>query len=1229
MMPPKLRKSPVIKRILCNGKIKLFVLLVLCTTGCVSSYAQKITFTGEDLQLSYIFSIIKDQTGYSVLFSRTNIRNTKNVSVNVVDMPLRDFLSVVLKDQPLKFVIEGTTVFIQRKTVTSQPPDKNQPAAIVITGRVIDMQFKPMQGVSVTIKGTSNGTATNQEGEFALGGVDPKAMLVFTYVGHNTIQEKINGRTRIIVNLEPANQLLDNAIVYNGYQKIQRQYLTGSVTSLKMDSIIQPGFTTVDKMLEGRVPGLTYMLNSGQAGAAPKLRIRGTSTILGSREPLWVVDGIVRTDPIPIPTERINDPDFVNLLGNAISGLNPHDIDQIDVLKDATAAALYGVRGANGVIVITTKRGKPGPPTVNYNVTGKFTRRPRYSDKEVYMMNSLERVDVSREMIEKRMTLRGGALEAYEKTLVDYANGLIDYDTYKRQIGRAETLNTDWFGIITQDVFATDHSLSISGGNPLTSYRASLGYSNEPGVIKGEYNNRYTGTMNLRLSARKFKAEFIVQLNEGNRRYTPQDLGILSYAYNNSRAIPLYNEDRSLYYYSTISSSAYLNSFDIRTFNVVNEMNRSGETVENNEYTATAYFNYEITNGLQLNTTLSYTAGNSEQRIWFEDKTDWATQIRYPAWDFMTEAFEPSLDLLPFGGELRQQASRKRNYTINSRLDFSRYLDATRKHQLTAALGGEMSSNRYSNISQIRRGYYPNRGHSFADIDLTSYSGYASWLRQNGQGVISEDLQNLVRSFVTSTYVYDNRYVLTATASSDFSNAFGTRSNERFLPTWAISGRWNMHNDILKDVNWVDMTALRLSYGTQGNMLPNQTPYTIISKGGTVGYYGSFYSTIDAFPNPGLAWEKVQDYSASFEFSFLKGKIAGSLGYFNKRTTNAFLNKKVSAINGATSYVVNGGTVENHGVELNFQFRPINNFGIDENKRGFIWRIDPQLGQVFNKLLNNTLRTNNVLVDPSSINYTSFLDGSIPLDGKPVSTFYSYRFQGLDHNYGFPVFYGAEPGKANDLAMEYNKMTKEEMYKAVMIESGRREPVLQGGVTNYFSYRNFSLSFTFTYSLGNKVRLLNIASGNYGTFRPSSQQNLRKEFVNRWRYPGDEQKTNIPGIQGNEQLRQENIAWWSSSTPQMLNYFAADYYQMYDNSDLRVVSGDYVKLQYAALAYNFSKNLCDKLHTKGITLNLSGSNLFTIANKALRGQDPSQSGSSSNINLSIRPVYTFNINVSF
>lgn len=1197
-----------------TGSLLIITLILAADTA----QAQQVNLSGNNIPFENVLKQIRKQTGYDYVCKGEWARNIGAITIEARNASVEEVLTVSLNGKPYSFSISN-------KMITIFPI----PLQISITGKVTDEDLKPMPGVSVTVKGSQTGTATNEDGEFVFFGIDAKAVLVFSYVGYEELQEKVNNRNRIVVKLVPENRLMENATVSNGYQRIQQQYLTGSVSALKMDSIMQPGLTTADKMLEGRVPGLTYMGNSGQPGAAPKLRIRGTSTILGSREPLWVVDGIVRTDPFPIPAERANDMDFVNLLGNSISGINPHDIEDIYVLRDATAAALYGVRAANGVIVITTKRGKPGPPTFNYNVTGTFTPRPRYTDNGMNVMNSAERVDVSREMIEKRMSFRGTVLEGYEKSIMNYYNGLIDYDTYKKEIDRIETMNTDWFKAVARDVFSTSHTLSVTGGNPLATYRASMGYTDEPGVIKGEGNKRYTASMNLRLTERRFKADLNVNINRNLRRYVPQDIGVLNYAYGTSRAIPLYNEDGSPYFYTTISNSFYGLPNDFRSMNILNEMDHSRNEIENNEYIASLNINYNIIEGLQFNTTLSYTGGNAEERTWYDEKTNWAKQVRSVALDPTTGEFMPIADPMPFGGELQQRTVRKSNYVVNGRFDFSRYLDGYGKHLVNAAVGAEVLSNKYSGIYQVRRGYYPERSSSFASVDFSAYPEFAGWQRSLGLPQIQEDIQNLVRTFFTGTYVYDNRFVLTGTASSDFSNAFGTRSNERFLPTWALSGKWNMHNDVLKQASWVDLAALRFSYGTQGNMLPNQTPYTIISKGNLDSYYGAFASTVEAFPNPGLAWEKVHDYSGALEFSFLKGKLSGSFGFFMKRTTNAFLEKRISAINGTTSYVVNGGTVENKGIELELHFKPINNVGANGEKKGFMWRIDPQLGQVLNRLMNQNLRTRNVLTDPNSIDYTNFLSGNVPIDGKSVNTFFSYRFKGLDPQFGFPVFYGAEPENAEALVKTYNGLTKEQLLRTVMVESGRREPVIQGGVTNNFAYRNWMLSFTFTYSLGNKIRLMQIASGNYGTFRPSSQQNLRKEFTERWRYPGDEQNTNIPALRGSEDIPMDQYAWWNAASPQLNYRFAEDYYQMYDFSDLRVVKGDYLKLQYLALAYNFSPGQCKRWNLKGATINLTGSNLFTVADKSLKGQDPTQSGSAPNINLSLRPVYALNINLTF
>lgn len=1210
-------------------------LLIFAMLACTAGFSQGITISRKDAPLTAVMKEIEKQTDLKFFYKQQLLKNAKNVTIDVKNVSLESALAICFSNQPVEYRIVNNLIVLSAKPGSNTEPDKKDlPAAtgsitIPVSGFVTGANNQPLGGATISVKGQNIITQTNVHGAFVLN-APPGSILIISYVGHQTTQEKVTPSGNMIIKLEP-NAMLEEAVIYNGYQKVQQKFLTGSVTSLKMDSVIQPGLSTVDKMLEGRIPGLTYMQNSGQSGAAPKLRIRGTSTILGAREPLWVVDGIVRTDPIPIPADRVNDPDFVNLLGNAIAGLNPNDIDQIDVLKDATAAALYGVRAANGVIVITTKRGKPGPPVVNYNVTGRITRRPRYTDRDVYMMNSRERVDVSREMIEKQMTLRGGGMEAYEKAIAAYYAGQMDYETFTQLVGKAETANTDWMGNIMRDVLSTDHTLSVSGGSPSATYRASVGYNTEPGVIRKEMNDRYTGLVSMILSYRKFKAEFNIQLNKGKRRYTPQDVGVMNHAFYTSRAIPLRNEDGSLYYYSPISSQTVATQFvDNKTLNILNEIDRTGETVETSEYTASANLNYEIVEGIQLNSTLAYTGGNSEHQTWFDENTEMAAKIRNTSWNNIDKLFDPARNTLPFGGELTQQFVKKQNYTINTRLDFRRFLDQRRIHLLTAALGAEVRSARNNSYQKTDRGYYPERGLSFANIDIAKYTNYGYWLQTSGNGVITDDQQNAVRSFLTATYVYNDRYVISGTTSQEFSNAFGTRSNEKFLPTWALSARWNMQEDILKNSNWIDLAALRVSYGTQGNMIAGQTPYTIITRGAMDTYYDSYSSSIQSFPNPNLLWEKKQDYSAAIDFSVMNGRIRGSLGAYSSNTTNAFLRKNVSVINGVSSYVVNGGTVENYGVEIDLHVRIINNPGMG-NKRGFMWRFDPQLGQAFNKLINNNLKSRNVMVDMAGQTFQDFLAGNVPVNGRSVNTFYSYQFKGLDPTFGFPVFYGAEPDNKVQLTKQYNAINKEDVFSMVMVESGRREPVLQGGINNTFSYRNWTLDINFTYSVGNKIRLLQIASGNYGTFRPSSQQNLRKEFVNRWQYPGDEKNTNIPGIQGSVTLYDhDKTAWWNIPNPVFLKTsFATDYYQMYDFSDLRVVKGDHIKLQYVSLQYMFTQDFCKSIHVKGATVRLTGSNLFTIANKALRGQDPSQSGSAPNVNLSIRPVYAFNINLSF
>lgn len=1215
-------------------KLTACILLFFALHVSAETSSQTITLEGKNLRLEYVFSVIKKQTGYNVLYDGNAIKDARPVTLDVVNVNLEAFLMQVFDRQPLQYSIKNTSIFVTKNTQDAEQRAadpflllKDSVPSLKTTGTVVDFNGLPLDGATIRVKGKSRAVMTDNMGRFTIDIVQGNTLII-SFAGYTSVEEKVSTQRALLIKLEPS-AILEETVVNAGYQKIKQKYLTGSVTSLRMDSLIQPGLSSIDKMLEGRVPGLTFMQNSGQSGAAPKLRIRGTNTFLGSREPLWVVDGIVKTNPFPIPAERINDPDFVNLLGNAVSGLNPYDIEQVDVLKDATAAALYGVRAANGVIVITTKRGKPGPPIVNYNTTATLTTRPRYTDRSMYMMDSRERVDVSREMIAKNLIMRGTVLQAYEKAILDYYGGDIDYASFRETVDAAESMNTDWLGATMRDAIASNHSLSVSGGNSNVSYRASMGYRTDPGVIKKEANKLYTGNLNMQMNYRKLKVDFNVQLNKADRRYTPSEIGILSYAYGTSRAVPLYNPDGSRYFYPKIGSAiSPIVQKEFASMNILNEMDHTEHKLESNESNVSVDIVYEIIRGLQFRSKLAYTAGDANESTWFGEKSNWVMQARSNAFTNNMASYTPATDPLPFGGEYRKSFNKTKNYLVSSRLNFSRHLDRRQQHQLTMEAALDVLSNKMSSYKSTERGYYRDRGQSFANIDLVTHQSYRTWLQSNFPIVI-EDVQNSIRPFLTATYIFNDRYVLTANTSQEFSNSFGDRSNEKFLPTWSISGRWNLHEDLLTNVEWIDRLALLVSTGSRGNMLTGQNPNAVISKGAYNAYYAGNTSVISSFPNPNLAWEKVQDYNGSLQFTLLKGRINGALGYFYNRTTNAFLQKKVSAINGITSYTVNGGTLENQGVEIDLNFKMIDNVGA--NKKRFLWRFDPQLGQVLNKIVNTNLNSRNILSDLNAITYQNYLDGTMPVNGKSVNTFYSYKFKQLGAQTGIPVFYGVEAENAAQLRNKYNAMTKEQVYAEIFTESGRREPVIQGSLNNSFVYGNWTMNVSMSYSLGNKIRLLKIASGNYGTFRPTSLENLRKEFVNRWQQPGDEANTNIPAIVGNVAATEyEKYGWFRLGSNSISTaVIAQDYYQMYDYSDIRVVSGDYAKLQYVSLSYRLEPEWCRKLNCKAAFISLSGNNLFTLTNKALRGQDPAQSGSAAHINLSIRPVYALNINISF
>ena len=498
-----------------------------------------------------------------------------------------------------------------------------------ISGTVKDQKGMVLPGVTVIVKGLAMGTSTDNNGHYSLNlpRVDNLSLL-FSFIGMETEEVKYAGKDTINVVMKEIVSELEEVVVNTGYQRIDARKNASAITSVRAEDIITPGLQTIDQMLEGHVPGMIFMQNSGQIGAAPRLRIRGTSTILGSQEPLWVIDGVIQEDPVNVDPENLNDLDFVNLLGNAISGLNPEDIEQIDVLKDAAATAIYGKKAANGVIVITTKAGKQGPPSVMYSVSGSFTQRPRYSDRSVNVMNSKERIDFSRELIEKRVTYpQVTSWMGYEKPLRNYWSGLISFEEMQKEVGYYESVNTDWFDILMQNSFSHKHTLSLSGGSSALRYYVSAGFADTRGNIKGEENKQYTANINLTANYQRISIRFGFNGNVMKKKYTPNDVEVPKYAYETTRALPAYNEDGSLWFYSKDTGYAY------RDYNIINDVNNTSQDIRSSGLTVTASLDYQFNEALKASFTASYSTNNTTQEIWHGENSFYAEILRRPQYN--------------------------------------------------------------------------------------------------------------------------------------------------------------------------------------------------------------------------------------------------------------------------------------------------------------------------------------------------------------------------------------------------------------------------------------------------------------------------------------------------------------------------------------------------------------------------------------------------------------------
>ena len=655
---------------------------------------------GETLEAALWY--LQNRTKFIFMYATEDIANVTDITVKAKDKTILQILDECLEGTNLTYEISGSAIVIKKR--------KNP--KVTISGWIRDTSGEALPGATVTIRGSKQGAIAGLDGHYSFNiPAQEGLILTFSFIGMEKKTVKYTGKKTINVTLSGSSTEIDEVVV-TGYQKlstvIQRRDLVGSITTIKAKDIIMPSYTTIDQMLQGRVAGMVVTNSSSRVGTAPKIQIRGTSTLQGNRDPLWVVDGIIQEDfQVTLDNGELMTKNLKDIIGNQISWLNPADIENITILKDASATAIYGSKASNGVIEITTKKNTTDRLTVNYSANFNIGQRPNYG--MFNFMNSQERIRFSQEAFDagiSYITVPYKDPNTYEGLLRMLQEHDISDIEYRELYNAMETRNTNWFKSLTRRSFSHTHNISVSGGTNKFSYSASMGYNNSEGQEIGNDNERMTGRIALML--RPIEKLTISMTLNGSVSTTNgffDDVNPMSYATNTSRAI-----DPDAYYMQENEYTYKTGSKETLSYNFINERDNSGSKARSNFMSASLNVNWHILDWLTYQFTGGYSNNNSTNESWATERTYYIAN-EYRGYDFNSvtpTSSEFKAAQLPFGGRLYTNDNNQHSYNIQNKLQFSKAFNAD--NRLNALLGMELRSSTAKGTANTIWGYVPDRG---------------------------------------------------------------------------------------------------------------------------------------------------------------------------------------------------------------------------------------------------------------------------------------------------------------------------------------------------------------------------------------------------------------------------------------------------------------------------------------------------------------------------------------
>lgn len=1063
------------------------------------------------------------------------------------------------------------------------------------TGTVRSSQGEALQGVSIRLLGSQRGTLTDASGRFSLT-AQPGDSIQLTSVG--MIPRKIRlGKNQLTITLREDSRLFDEVVV-TGYQKIRSRVYTGAATAVKMKDIHQEGMQDLSRMLEGRVPGLSVQSVSGTFGTAPRLNIRGGASILGNVQPLWVIDGAVYEDLVHLSLDQLASGDAATLIGSAIAGLNPADIEEVQVLKDASATSIYGARALNGVIVVTTKSGKRNSPLrLQYTTENSFRLRPSYSQFD--LLNSQETMGVYQELDQKgyfdlsntRYGRRSGVYYLMNQALGNYDPVTQSYalantpEARRAFLEQHERANTDWFRELFRLTPTTSHTLSLSAGGKHSASYASLGFYHDGGWTVADRVQRLTAHLKQDFFlGDRWKISLTGQGNIRSQRAPgtlPQranttlgvferdfDINPFNYALGTPRTIFPTEYYRNNWAPFNLRQEYRSNHLDIRLLDFKAQLEASYKIRPELEArallatrTATTTTRHEITDG--SNQLLAYRAMETPEV---------ARANTYLLYDPARPDLLPQSPL-PDGGILSQTQTNLQSYLLRLALDYDKRFG---EHDLKAFAFTELRAADRRNTPFSGYGILYDRGGQI----LPSPAIFQK-LAQQGTSYFGDThrIDRGVSFSGSATYGYAGRYIAHALINLEGSNASGGRSHTQWLPTWNIGAKWNVDKEHFfptsKDLSHL---ALRLSYGLTAKMNEEAINAQAIYQGGLtqpvrIADQERLLSIIH-LENRDLTWEKMYELNAGIEAAFLSGRLRATVDLYQRNAFDLIDLVRTSGIGGQYYKYANFGDMRTRGIELSLS---------SDNLRteDFSWSSSLTLSWMNQQItrLRNTPNALDLVAGRGRGNLVGFPKGSL----------FSYNFQGLN-SYGLPTFdFGLYPLNRGEESRIYGADFGDTQYtKSYLTYHGPIEPQIIGGLSNSFRYKDWDFSFFLTAQAGYKIRLNPTFDPSYGDLNVFGGL-----WRDRWLNPGDERFTDVPTLpdQGLIQaVGREHIE---------------RAYSTYNYSQLRVADGSFVRLKHVSLGYRLPAPLAQRLrlHSAKIQLGLTNP-LLLYADKRLHGQDP-------------------------